>query len=343
MTNTAKLNVGQEPDGILAPQLGSHYPTTPFEQLARMGSQLFDVDVCVILWPGEPHWMRTIGELIAREGKGLDRRFGQHTAALIPDTFAVPALKECPLIARDPGIRFVACAHLIASDQESTLDIFLGDREPRIWTDERASLFGDFLAICKEILSGHSQERELLDLIEESKHLRRLATVDQLTGLWNRNSILSTLERELERCYRQRLPISIIVADLDHFKNINDQHGHLAGDAILEEVGRRLRRAVRNYDAVGRIGGEEFLIVMSSCDALVAASVAERIHHVIRSEPMPVAETRVNITISQGLVTHSGEQRMSPAELFEKADKALYLAKSKGRDGIQRDTDTITE
>lgn len=340
MIEAAKLSYGLEPGAMLAAPRGLRYPTTPLEQLARMGSHLFDVDVCVVLLPGEPHWMRTIGELIERKGGTPHRRFGQHTAVLIPDTFVLPALKANSLVSRDPGIRFVAHAQLIAGDERSTLEVFLGDREPHIWTDERASLFGDFLAICNEILNAGSQERELLDLVEESKQLRRLATVDHLTGLWNRNSIFSTLDRELERCFRERLPISVIVADLDHFKNVNDRHGHLAGDSILEEVGRRLRRAVRNYDAVGRIGGEEFLIVMSSCDEVVAASVAERIHDVIRSEPMPVGETRINVTISQGLVTYSGEKRMSPAELFEKADKALYLAKAKGRDGIQRDTDT---
>ncbi len=340
MTDTAKFSHGLERDAMLAPLPDLRYPTTPFEQLARIGGHLFDVDVCVALLPEEPHWMRTIGGLLESEGKVPQRLFGQHSAILIPDTFALDSLRANLLVSKDPGIRFVAHSRLIASDGKSPLDIFLGDREPRTWTNERSSLFGDFLAICNEVLNGGLQERELLDLIEENKQLHRLATVDHLTGLWNRNSILDILDRELERCFRERLPISVIVADLDHFKNVNDQYGHLAGDAVLEEVGRRLRRAVRTYDAVGRIGGEEFLIVMSSCDALVAASVAERIHAVIRSDSMPAGETQVSVTISQGLVTYSGEKRMNPVELFEKADKALYLAKSKGRDGIQRDTDT---
>ena len=339
MTDTAKFSSGLERDAMRAPPLDLRYPTTPFEQLARMGGHLFDVDVCVVLLPGEPHWMRTIGGLLESEGEVPQRLFGQHSALLIPDTFSVASLRANSLVSKEPGIRFVAHSRLIAGDGKSTLDIFLGDREPRTWTNERSSLFGNFLAICNEVLNGGVQERELLDLIEENKQLRRLATVDHLTGLWNRNSILDILDRELERCFRERLPISLIVADLDHFKNINDQYGHLAGDAVLEEVGRRLRRSVRTYDAVGRIGGEEFLIVMSSCDELVAASVAERIHDVIRGDSMPAGETQVSVTISQGLVTYSGEKRMSPVELFEKADKALYLAKSKGRDGIQRDTD----
>lgn len=340
MTETAKFRYGLESDAMRALPLDLRYPTTSFEQLARIGGHLFDVDVCVVLLPGQPHWMRMIGGLLENEGDLPQRLFGQYSAILIPDTFALASLRGNSLVSKDPGIRFVAHTRLIASDGKSTLDIFLGDREPRTWTDERSSLFGDFLAICNEVLNNGLQERGMLDLMHENKQLRRLATVDYLTGLWNRNSILDILDRELERCFRERLPISIIVADLDHFKTVNDQHGHLAGDAVLEEVGRRLRCAIRTYDAVGRIGGEEFLIVMSNCDELVAATVAQRIHDVIRSNSMPAGETRVSVTVSQGLVTYAGEKRMSPVDLFDKADKALYLAKSKGRDGIQRDTNT---
>lgn len=309
------------------------------ERLARVGSQLFDVDLCVALMPWEPHWIRPLGEKLESEAPTFSRRFGRHDAMIVPDARACAQLKHHTLVAGDPGIRFIAYASIVLDDTKGPLSLFLADREPRTWTDDRLHLFADFLALSEDVLVAELTGQEVTALAEENRQLRKLATVDHLTGLWNRNSILDILDRELERCSRQKLPISLIVADLDRFKDVNDCHGHVSGDAVLKATGQRLRRAVRSYDAVGRFGGDEFLIVMSDCDEVMAAAVAERVQEAIRKSPVETGAGQIRITISQGLVTHMGPGKISRLHLFDQADQALYLAKTRGRDGIQRDTD----
>jgi two-component system, cell cycle response regulator len=118
-------------------------------------------------------------------------------------------------------------------------------------------------------------------LITAREALRVQATHDSLTGLLNRGAILEVLGRELARSDRLGTSLGVIMADLDHFKHINDTHGHLAGDAVLREAARRMRLCLRSYDVIGRYGGEEFLIVLPDCDALSTLSLAERLRECI--------------------------------------------------------------
>src|SRR5207247_8053978 len=114
-------------------------------------------------------------------------------------------------------------------------------------------------------------------LIHAREELRFQATHDVLTGLWNRGAVMELLNHELNRSPRANMPTAVLMLDLDHFKKINDTHGHLAGDAVLKEAARRLTHAVRSYDCVGRYGGEEFLVVLAGCDRKQTQNTAERI------------------------------------------------------------------
>lgn len=165
--------------------------------------------------------------------------------------------------------------------------------------------------------------------------LREQATHDPLTKLWNRHAILDILERELNRATREGAPLGLLMADLDHFKRINDTYGHLAGDAALREVAQRMRASLRSYDAVGRYGGEEFLVVLPGSNESQSLHLAERIREQIGTEPVAAAEGALRITLSVGVTGWNGESALSPELLIRAADNALYRAKSTGRNRIE--------
>jgi diguanylate cyclase (GGDEF)-like protein len=164
--------------------------------------------------------------------------------------------------------------------------------------------------------------------------LLTLATHDALTGLWNRYAILDALTREMNRAARERSPLSVAMADLDHFKLVNDGHGHPAGDVVLQEVARRMRGTLRNYDLIGRYGGEEFLVLLPSCDAETARRVADHVRTAVGAEPIALEGTRVRVTVSLGVASFAGDRQIDPRLLVEAADEVLYQAKSRGRDQI---------
>ena len=168
-------------------------------------------------------------------------------------------------------------------------------------------------------------------LVAAREELRFRATHDELTGVRNRSAVLGALQRECARQSREGGSLGVILMDLDHFKRVNDAYGHLCGDAVLKEIARRISSCVRPYDTVGRYGGEEFLIVAPSSDALGALGVAERIRHHIESAQVSTDEAAVAMTGSFGIAASSGEKPLSPQMLVRLADEALYRAKDQGR------------
>lgn len=171
-------------------------------------------------------------------------------------------------------------------------------------------------------------------LIAAREQLRAAATRDPMTETWNRAAILEILERELARADRQGSSLTVIMADLDHFKRINDTYGHLAGDAVLREVARRIRAAVRVYDSVGRYGGEEFLIVAPGSDTVSGLKLAERLKTCIGGEVVDIFEGTFPISMSFGVAANSEAKKA--LALVRAADAALYHAKQAGRNRVER-------
>lgn len=178
--------------------------------------------------------------------------------------------------------------------------------------------------------------RRIIQLQQELLHvqelLREQATRDALTKLWNRHAIDEILVRELARSYRENIPLGVLMADLDCFKRVNDTYGHVAGDAVLQEVARRFLASSRAYDAVGRYGGEEFLLIMPGCDEQAALQTAERMREGIRQEPIELGGVPVMVTASFGVMSLPRGQEELPATVVRLADQALYQAKQAGRD-----------
>jgi two-component system cell cycle response regulator len=172
------------------------------------------------------------------------------------------------------------------------------------------------------------------ELVTAKDELREQATKDFLTRIWNRSSILDILQRELIRGGREERSVGVVLADLDHFKLVNDTYGHFAGDAVLREFARRMQSSIRPYDAIGRYGGEEFLIILPGCDEQCTSRQAERMRSVLDAEQMIVNERRLSITCSFGATTwHPGEP-ISPDGLIRVADDMLYEAKHQGRNRV---------
>lgn len=161
----------------------------------------------------------------------------------------------------------------------------------------------------------------------------QMAITDSLTGLYNRRGIYQLGQRELERCRRYHRPLSILMIDLDHFKQLNDQHGHIVGDEILSGAADRLYEAVRRIDVVGRYGGEEFLVLLPECGLEFALGVAERIRQAIGDEPLSCSAGPLNVTVSIG-VSSSIDSPLDLESLIRRADQALYKAKQSGRDQV---------
>jgi diguanylate cyclase (GGDEF)-like protein len=176
----------------------------------------------------------------------------------------------------------------------------------------------------------------LLDQLTTAREtLRELAARDPLTSVWNHNSIIDLLGNELHRAERQGASVGVILVDLDRFKAINDTYGHLAGDEVLREVAQFLTHSIRPYDAVGRLGGEEFLIVMPGCDEINAVSHAERLRAGLNRIAVNTLSGSINVTGSFGATVVGPESRVDAQTAIRIADAAMYEAKNAGRDRVE--------
>ena len=176
------------------------------------------------------------------------------------------------------------------------------------------------LRVGKRILELHDQ------LVSQATH-------DSLTSLLNRSAILEVLQKELIRSVREKNPVAVIMTDLDHFKHVNDTYGHLAGDAVLREAARRLSASLRAYDAVGRYGGEEFLVVAASCSVAGGTELAERLRQSICRVPIDASDHPIVVTMSFGVAATCEMKQVN--QLLRMADEALYAAKKAGRNRIE--------
>lgn len=172
-------------------------------------------------------------------------------------------------------------------------------------------------------------------IIELEQELRRRATHDALTGVYNRGTIMDMLQKEMSRHQREQRAISVIFGDLDHFKRINDQFGHLAGDAVLREVTRRMADSLRPYDVLGRYGGEELLVVLPACNVTAALTVANRICMNVAASPIATDAGMIRTTMSMGVATIEPNQKVSFGAMLHAADCALYRAKDLGRNRVE--------
>lgn len=172
-------------------------------------------------------------------------------------------------------------------------------------------------------------------LVRAHAELYEQATRDSLTGLWNRTAIIQILDSEIARAHRNGTSLAVIMADVDHFKQINDRFGHMAGDIVLREATHRMSSVLRKYDSMGRFGGEEFLIVVPGSQVEGSLGVAERLREVAACQPYLLHEEICWTTCSFGLAWSANCKTTEAKELLREADNALYAAKRNGRNRVE--------
>lgn len=206
----------------------------------------------------------------------------------------------------------------------------IGSDEPQRYVPGVATDFLERLAAIVAVCLENAINNEKLKL---------LGLLDPLTGVHNRRYFDERLEEETERCLRERMPLSCLFLDIDHFKQFNDNHGHHVGDLVLRDVAGLIKRQMRASDVMARLGGEEFAALLVRTDKQEAMEIAERIRHSIaRHQPQDANGQPLQITISIGCAslparTRANEQAMAQ-QLLQQADKALYAAKQGGRDRV---------
>jgi diguanylate cyclase (GGDEF)-like protein len=192
-------------------------------------------------------------------------------------------------------------------------------------------------APCPFGYSGCSVLQEVLTLREECSRLTELSITDPLTGYFNYRHMVQALDQEMERSRRTGLPTGLIMVDLDHFKDVNDNYGHMIGDAALRWACKVWRENVRRIDIPCRYGGEEFAIILPGTDLPQATLLAERLRQVLADSPLNVEGYALKLTASFGVSAFRGQTGATPQRVFDCADHMLIRAKAQGRNRVCSD------
>lgn len=182
----------------------------------------------------------------------------------------------------------------------------------------------------------HLKLKKLQDeLISTLKKVEKLSVTDPLTGLYNRRHLMEILQQEYERAVRYSTKFSIIMVDIDHFKDFNDRYGHLTGDMVLTKVAQELKRNLRKHDIIGRYGGEEFVIILPETDLKGAHTVAERYRKLISEKNFGSPNSPLHVTISLGVASYPENKMKDIDDMLRLADTAMYTAKRNGRNRVE--------
>lgn len=292
----------------------------PFERIVTLVKQTLSVPICAVsLIDKNRQWFKASRGLDVNE---TPRAISFCTHAIkgtepfvINDACADPIFKENPLVTGGPKIRSYAGIPLRMSNGYNVGSLCAIDTVPREFTETEISILTNFASV-------------IIDDLE----LRHIASIDPLTGALTRRAWFEAANKEVERAIRHQRPVSFLLMDLDHFKSINDQFGHAAGDRVLKKFGTLVTRELRTSDFFGRYGGEEFVAVLPETDLSSANLLAQRICTAVRKSK--IAEIDHNRwTVSIGAAERFSHEA-DIAKLLKRADVALYEAKAGGRDRV---------
>jgi diguanylate cyclase (GGDEF)-like protein len=307
-----------------------------FDRITRLALSLFEVPIALITLVDEERvWIKSSQGLAVTQ---VPREISFCTYAILgPEPLVVPdaskdeRFMENPFVKGEPHILFYAGCPLKGPKGHRIGTLCLIDLRTREFKEKDFQNLRDLAAIAEIELGVVKINQTHRKLIQERDQLRSQALVDSLTRLWNRGAVLEILEMERSRARRKGLSVGVIMADLDHFKKINDLYGHPVGDTVLLETAHRIRTSLRSTDAAGRYGGEEFMVILPEVDLALASQIAERIRTSLAMDPYVTTSGHLSVTLSLGVgvIPHDRETRLD--SVIAQVDKALYQAKADGR------------
>lgn len=289
-----------------------------FDRMLRLAETALCTPIVLMSFGGRHHqWLRSSRRLDPVTDPRLtllcDYAFEKNDFYVVPNTLEHPAFHNNPLVVGEPNIRSYAGVPLRRQNGLKVGAICAVDHRERDFTKDQLDLLGD-----------------LAQLMAEQIELRQIATTDSLTGALTRRAFEVEVTREYRRNRRYQRDLSVIAVDVDHFKKINDNYGHAAGDLVLKNVVSQIKQGLRDVDFLGRLGGEEFVVGLPETALDGAAIAAERLRETIAGMAIISNGDRISVTASFGI---AGLSRADSdwKEMLGRADVALYRAKEEGR------------
>jgi diguanylate cyclase (GGDEF)-like protein len=311
-----------------------------FNRLAHLARCALGVQAATIsLFDGEREWIKTADGANSWEELPLTQSLAASLSrdgvpVLVRDTLEDDRCRLHHLVTRTPGVRFFAVYPLRDQANNVIGALVAYDTAPRQSTDEMTRVLGDVGQLAQRELflteAGGAQERLLMKL----SSARRQALLDDLTRLWNRRGGRQLLDHAIVNGAGQHEGLGVCIADLDRFKDVNDTHGHRAGDIVLKRSAATMVDSVRPGDAVCRLGGEEFLLIIPAVSVTELTDVLERVRARVAAQTVRIGEVTVRVTLSLGAYLHAPNEPTTTEDLLQRADNAVYQAKAAGRNVV---------
>jgi diguanylate cyclase (GGDEF)-like protein len=311
-----------------------------FERITRLARRSLGVPVAAItLLSSEKQWFKsvlgwTVTEL-PRERSLCNLTMEANALVVIPDTKDDPRTANHPLVVSGPKFRAYAGLPLANGEGLISGTLAVYDVKPRTLSNSDRQTLMDLAGIAQTEIAKDHLRNVHASLTAKLGIARREAMMDPLTRLWNRRGAMLLLESALEDAGRRSTATTVALIDLDNFKQVNDTMGHPIGDEVLRKVAGRIVSSVRSQDIVCRIGGDEFLLLITESDLHSAHAIAQRVLATITGSPLVTREGPIAMTASVGFTIREPHERASIEELIERADEALRQSKVQGRNRVR--------
>ncbi|MDB5491183.1 MAG: hypothetical protein JWO78_1032 [Micavibrio sp.] len=320
-----------------------------FERVTRMVCKFLDVPIALfnLIDDNRQHFKSVRG--LNNTDAPLEAAFCTHALhedemLLVPDATKDQRFFDNPFVnGKLLNIRFYAGCPIRTPDGMPVGTLCAIDTKPRELTDDQLALLHDLSAIVETELKVSSLTKAQAELAGELSEAKHLALVDPLTRLWNRSGIEKLLAKECDEAFRNNKPVTVVMGDVDHFKRINEGFGHPAGDTVLKTISKKILEALRGEDDAGRLGGEEFLMILTDCAPEKVFEAVERIRLSVQKKPIDLGEIQhgntkiiqsLPVTMSFGAATAMPGAKIDTPELIKRADRALYKARESGRNKV---------